>query len=285
MLNGQSIRLPNLDDRMRGGAIAPITSPPSSLFTTSRPVRSFDDVVNQVQDAIRSGKLHTGDRLASERELCSVFGVSRATLREALRQLEALGSVEIRTGSTGGVFVADPSSRQAADAVEVLVRFHQVSAGDLHEFRESFERETAQWAALRATEDDIRMMRLLVQELEGAATATDGSWATISELDLRFHNAVAEASKNRLRIAIMRAVFTSVQRASLALEAWLDRPARAGIAVELRAILSAIEAHDPETAGRRMAEHVAKFSQIESEVERSEAFDAARTGRGGRAPP
>lgn len=262
-----------------------MTSPTSNLFTTSRPIRSFDDVVNQVQDAIRSGKLHTGDRLASERELCALFGVSRATLREALRQLEALGSVEIRTGSTGGVFVADPSSRQAADAVEVLVRFHQVSASDLHEFRESFERETAQWAARRATDDDLHAMRMLVENVETEVNLEKGSWATISDLDLQFHTAVAEASKNRLRIAIMRAVFTAVQRASLALETWLDAPTRTGIARELRGILTAIEARDATLAGQRMAEHVAMFSRIETEVERSGGMDADRAGRGGRSPP
>lgn len=262
-----------------------MTSPPSELFTASRPVRSFDDVVNQIQEAIRSGKLRTGDRLASERELCSIFGVSRATLREALRQLEALGSIETRTGSTGGVFVADPSSRQAADAVEVLVRFHQVSASDLHEFRESFERETAQWAAMRASDEDLHAMRVLVTALESEVSQAHGSWATISDLDLRFHNAVAEASKNRLRIAIMRAVFTAVQRASLALEAWVDTATRTDIASELRGILTAIEARDPEAAGQRMAEHVAKFSQIETEVERSGGMDATRTARGGPASP
>ena len=241
--------------------------------------------MNQVQDAIRSGKLRTGDRLASERELCSVFGVSRATLREALRQLEALGSVEIRTGSTGGVFVADPSSRQAADAVEVLVRFHQVSASDLHEFRESFERETAEWAALRASDEDLAAMHLLVERIEAEVAREHGPWAAIADLDLRFHNAVAEASKNRLRIAIMRAVFTSVQRASLALETWLDAPTRAGIATELRGILTAIEARNATLAGQRMADHVATFSAIETEVERSGGMDAARAGRGGRSPP
>ena len=61
------------------------------IFTEARRLRSSDNIVAQIRDAILDGRLQAGDHLPNERELCRVFGVSRATLREGLRVLESLG--------------------------------------------------------------------------------------------------------------------------------------------------------------------------------------------------
>ena len=87
---------------------------PASQFTAIRRVRSFDEVVAQIQGAILSGRYRAGDRLPTERELCALFDVSRPTLREALRALEVLGSLEIRPGRRGGIFVASPNGGPAS---------------------------------------------------------------------------------------------------------------------------------------------------------------------------
>src|SRR5215218_4017135 len=67
-------------------------------------------IVDQVRTLIHEGKLTSGDRLPPEREMCERFGVSRVTVREALRVLEASGLVEIRVGAHGGAFVTQPTS-------------------------------------------------------------------------------------------------------------------------------------------------------------------------------
>ncbi|HEY8478022.1 MAG TPA: GntR family transcriptional regulator, partial [Chloroflexota bacterium] len=90
------------------------------LFRPVSASRTFEAIIAQVQEAILSGKLRYGDRLASERELVQQFGVSRATLREALRSLEALGWIEIRPGAQGGIFVVRPSTDRAGSALEAL---------------------------------------------------------------------------------------------------------------------------------------------------------------------
>ena len=64
-------------------------------------------IIEQIRDAILSGRLKPGDRLASERELIMQFQVSKATMREALRVLEVMGLIEIRKGVSGGVFIAE----------------------------------------------------------------------------------------------------------------------------------------------------------------------------------
>lgn len=249
-----------------------------SLFKASKPIRSFEDVVRQIQDAILTGEVLPGDRLASERELCQVFGVSRPTLREALRHLEAQGSVEVVLGSTGGVFIATPGYEQAADALDVLVRFHDVTARDLEEFRPGFESETAMWAARRRDEQDLVNLRSILNELEVAVSDPQSSWGTISALDLRFHDAVTHASKNRLRVAIMAAVYRAVQRASLSIADALEQPARESILRELAAIVAAISDRDEVRSGALMASHVKLFSSLESAIE-NKARDDVGGGR------
>lgn len=246
----------------------------ADLFKETRPVRSFEDIVRQIQDAIQSGEVVPGDRLASERELCQVFGVSRPTLREALRHLEAQGSVQIQLGASGGVFISTPGQEQAAEALDVLVRFHDATARDLEEFRPGFESETALWAARRADEYDLTKLHTILKDLEEAVSDPTVSWSVVSALDLRFHEAVTAASKNRLRVAIMSAVYRAVQRASLSIADDLDPIARQSILLELRAIVNAIETRDEVLSSELMARHVKRFSSLESAVEKRATEDA-----------
>ncbi len=72
------------------------------MFQTARSTKVFQDVVAQIEEAILSGRIPAGETLPSERELKAMFGVSRPTLREALRVLEEKGLIEIRLGTGGG---------------------------------------------------------------------------------------------------------------------------------------------------------------------------------------
>jgi GntR family transcriptional repressor for pyruvate dehydrogenase complex len=235
-------------------------------FSLVAPVRTFEGVVTQIQEAILDGRLKEGERLASERELCAIFGVSRPTLREGLRWLEAMGLVDIRLGVQGGVYAARPDGDHAGSAIEALIRFHEATASELEEFRASFEGETAQWAAQRADDDDLAELEAIVGEIEQAADGADLPWSVISELDLRFHRALAQASKNRVRIAVMLGVDSAIRRASLSLDPIMSGPERRSIAVELRGVVDALRSRDPELARRRMSAHVQRFSSLEATV-------------------
>jgi DNA-binding FadR family transcriptional regulator len=88
--------------------------------------RGSDRVAEQIQNAVSAGTLAVGDRLPNERELGRLFGVSRATIREAVRQLETEGMVEVRRGVTGGTFVSQPNPGR-------LGLGHRLVRGDGHE--------------------------------------------------------------------------------------------------------------------------------------------------------
>ena len=237
-----------------------------SVFKAVTPSRSFDDIVTQIQEAILTGKVATGDRLATERELVGIFGVSRATVREALRCLEVLGWVEIRLGAQGGVFTVRPSEGQAGSALESILRFHEATPRDLEEFRSEFEPETASWAAQRAQPSDIAALRKIVAAVHAATSTDDTEWRVVSQLDLQFHLTVAEASRNRVRVAVMLAVQQSVRNASLSLATVMTDDVRRSIADELAAIADAITAGDRYMAAARMREHVVRFSKMEADL-------------------
>jgi GntR family transcriptional regulator, transcriptional repressor for pyruvate dehydrogenase complex len=237
------------------------------FFTEVKRSRSSDDVATQVKDAIIDGRLKTGDRLPNERELCGVFGVSRPTLREGLRTLEVLGVIEIRPGAAGGIFVSEPQGDHLGAALDALLRFRHATVHDLAEFRVSFEGETARWAARRADPDDVARLREIAAEFTERAKEDGLPWRVLVELDLAFHQALAEASKNAVRVGIMLGIHRALHEASSLLDEYASPSVRRRIGTELRQIASAVAAHDPTRAARLTRAHVKKFSRLEAEVE------------------
>jgi GntR family transcriptional repressor for pyruvate dehydrogenase complex len=229
--------------------------------------RSSDDVVTQIKDAIIGGQLKTGDRLPSERELCRLFGVSRPTLREGLRTLEALGVIEIRPGAAGGIFTSEPQGDHLGAALGALLRFRGATVHELAEFRVSFESETASWAAQRAEPEDIERLEALAERFAELAREEGLPWPVLVEIDLAFHEAIAEASKNAVRVGIMLGIHRALHEASSSLAEWASAPARHTIGVELRQIAAAVAAHDARRAALLMGRHVKKFSELERAVQ------------------
>jgi DNA-binding FadR family transcriptional regulator len=239
------------------------TSPTAPNFVPAQRVRSFDHIVGQVRDQIASGSLAPGERLPSERDLGIAFGVSRTTLREALRALEAQGVIEIRTGSRGGAFVAEPSSELVAAALGALLRFRSATARELGEFRVPFEAENAAWAARRADPAALTELEHIVGDVAAGARDESLPWPQLAALEVRFHDAVARATGNSVRAAIMAAILDALERAFTAVPVATGSPLRGQLAPELHEIMRAIHAGDEEAASAAMRAHVARWSELE----------------------
>jgi DNA-binding FadR family transcriptional regulator len=239
----------------------------SALFNEVKRTRSSDDVALQVKDAIITGRLKSGDRLPNERELCRVFGVSRSTLREGMRTLEALGVIEIRPGAAGGIFASEPQGDHVGAALEALLRFRRATVAELAEFRVSFEGETARWAATRADENDVARLKDIADRFAELAKDDPLPWRVLVGVDLAFHQALAETSKNTVRVAIMLGIHRALHEASSSLAEVASPPVRREIGAELRQIASAVAAHDSSRAARLTRKHVKKFSDLELAVE------------------
>jgi GntR family transcriptional repressor for pyruvate dehydrogenase complex len=228
-------------------------------FDRVRRVRSFDDVTLQIREAIRTEAIPVGSRLPSERDLCEMFGVSRPTLREALRSLEALGVVEIRQGSKGGAFARAPSEDLLGHALSTLLSFQGATQEELMEFRLSFEGENAELAAQRVSPEELVTLAGLVEEVDRLARAAADAEA-LHEVDERWHEAIARAAGNSVRLGIMLGVQDAMRRALPLIRSRLvSEPA--SLREDMERLLGALRAGDAAAARVVMEAHVRRWSE------------------------
>jgi GntR family transcriptional repressor for pyruvate dehydrogenase complex len=244
----------------------PQASAEPPAFTPARRLRMLDDVFLQIRDAILAGELPEGTRLPNERDLAERFEVGRPTVREALRSLEALGIVEIRAGRSGGAYAARPSEATLGSALSTLVSLRGASAQELAEFRLGFEADTAWWAAQRADAEDVTALEQLVAETRRRLEQVTDDWTPVTDADARWHEALARATKNRLRIGISLGLHEPRLRQAPGLSEAHARYART-IPDALAAITRAVEAHDGEAARSAMFDHVEQWARLNPEVE------------------
>jgi GntR family transcriptional repressor for pyruvate dehydrogenase complex len=237
-----------------------------SSFTPARRLRMLDDVFLQIRDAILAGEIPEGARLPNERDLAERFEVGRPTVREALRSLEALGIVEIRAGRTGGAYAARPSEATLGSALSTLVSLRGASAQELAEFRLGFEADTAWWAARRADADDVAVLEQLVAETQRLLDQVSDDWTPVSDADARWHEALARATKNRLRIGISLGLHEPRLRQVPALGEAHARYART-IPAALAEITGAVKAHAPDDARSAMVEHIEQWARLNPDVD------------------
>jgi len=202
-------------------------------------------VVERIRRAMHLGIYVPGDRLPPERELAPVLGVSRTTLREALRLLEGEGLVETRRGAAGGAFVR-AAARPKLSESGLLAQIRAFD--DLLDFRLANECAAARLAARRRTDRDLQLMG---EALEGIRrnTAID----LFRRADSHFHLAIAAAARN----AMLQAAIEDGRAAMFAPLALLDFEVMQTNALEgHRTIVQAIAAADPGAAERAMAAHI-----------------------------
>jgi DNA-binding FadR family transcriptional regulator len=140
---------------------------PSSEAAVAAPPKLGARLAAKLQAEILAGGFPVGQHLGAERELMARHGVSRSTLREAVRQLEAFGVVQMRRGGGGGLIVAEQPSRLAARAVTTYLALVDVDWDELFEVRIILESFAAGLAAQRASEPDAMRLRELARRLFG----------------------------------------------------------------------------------------------------------------------
>lgn len=158
--------------------------------------RAYEVVLAAVEEQIIGGRLRAGDRLPAERELATQLGVSRASVREAVRALEALGIVRsaVGQGPEGGTFLTAGSSSALTRLLRLHIGLATFPMPDAIEARVMLERWSARLAAQFATPAEVEAMAETL-----AAMAVPGiGRAAFNELDTSFHVQIADAGHNRL---------------------------------------------------------------------------------------
>jgi DNA-binding FadR family transcriptional regulator len=158
--------------------------------------RMSEAIVEQVRTLIRNQRLKPGDRLPSERDLGERMGVSRVTVREALRVLEAGGLIEIRVGARGGAFVTVPSAAKIGNDLADLITLSPLTGTDVTEARQVFEIGVVPLVVERATDTDIAELRAMVAEHQAALRGGTYGMAMSAAFHVRLaastHNAAIE---------------------------------------------------------------------------------------------
>lgn len=164
-------------------------------FRQVRPVRLYQRIVEQIEDALASGDLEPGQRLPSERELVVQFGASRSTVREALRVLESNGVVRSRPGDPNGPELLPYSSSGLTKQMTRLARVEQLSLAELISFRMILDGSASLLAARLRTAEELALMESTIEVMR---ETIEVGFEKFGEADVAFHDAVAQASRNSL---------------------------------------------------------------------------------------
>ncbi|MDR3575281.1 MAG: FadR/GntR family transcriptional regulator [Anaerolineaceae bacterium] len=228
------------------------------------PVRIFEQAVEQIRSLISSGALAVGEKLPTEQELSRQFGVSRSSVREALRVLEAEGSIEIRRGS--GAFISTRLAQRSprGDLLNWLEQ-REETLEQVLDVRESIEALTASLAARQATPEALAEIRTIVEEQVNLNKQQDGKEAAdidaLARLDVLFHLAVSNASGNDIAHEIISHIIPAFNESNKAV-LFLGHRAKK-MEREHHHILEAIEARDAQSAAKAMIAHI---HQVRKEI-------------------
>jgi DNA-binding FadR family transcriptional regulator len=230
------------------------------MFTKAQKNRIFQNIVDQIEQAVLDGRLQVGDLLPSERELQTRFETSRGTLREALRVLEQKGLLEIRPGTNGGARVRGITTEMISQNLSYLLRFQRVSLEQLAEFREGVESHVTALAAEKAQPEDIENLTRLLREAGECRKAGLEGLDEFVRMDERIHQTLAEISRNPLYAFVLKTVHDNIHPY---FKTFLPRDPEilAENYRDLCGIVQAVSQRDSALAGRLARDHVARFNR------------------------
>ncbi len=234
----------------------------TTVFQPIKPKKISEEIVQQIKQLISAGDLNPGQRIPSERELATMLGVSRPSVREAIMVLEAMGFLESRQG--GGTYVRSLTEVTIADPLSNIVSSKEPKIlYALTEVRMGLETWSAYLAATRATDEQLKRLRDLYIIME--KQAADGGWD--AEIDAKFHYVITEATQNTIQVHVLNTIHSLFQTTIMVAltefyqkEGYLER-----LLSQHRDILEAIEARDPDRAQKAMSTHLALVEEKMSE--------------------
>jgi GntR family transcriptional regulator, transcriptional repressor for pyruvate dehydrogenase complex len=219
-----------------------------------------EHIALEIRRYLEAGGLVPGDRIGTEQQLADEFGVSRPTLREALRLLAGTHLIRVGRGRAGGIFVArtpvEAMARNVSESLATMLATGTVSVRELLEARMFLEVPLAEMAAARAGEQTDAALAAAIADAE---PHEPGSEAFV-EADARFHRTLAETAGDDLLLALSGWTLdvcqpTVVERLTGAIEG-------AQVLAQHRAIAAAVRRRRPSAAGRAMRAHLQYLLEI-----------------------
>jgi GntR family transcriptional regulator, transcriptional repressor for pyruvate dehydrogenase complex len=225
-------------------------------FRPVRTSRAFEGIADQIRQEMAGGRLRVGDRLPPERELAEQFGVSRNTLREALRSLENAGLLRLQKGAWGGAFVRESTGDAVVAGFRDMFHFGAIAPEHLTEARVMIESIAVRVACERATGEDLAALNANV----AAATKAMREKADFYDqaaIHLDFHRILAHATKNPVMVIVMEALLDVTQHFIRAIGQTRNRwvlPSR-------RRFMKHFAAHESDAAVAEMENHLERLNR------------------------
>jgi len=209
-----------------------------------------DEAILKIKEMITTGRLSPGDRLPPEKELSESLGLSRSSLREAVKALEVIRVLDVRRGD--GTYVTSLEPRLLLEALSFVVDLHDDrSVLEIFGVRRILEPAAARLAATRMTGEQLDDLERLLE----TTTAVEGVEALVQH-DLEFHRAISEACGNDYLAHLVESISSHTVRARI----WRGLTQQGAVErtiAEHRAILSALRQHDADLASAHALTHVA----------------------------
>ncbi|WP_394822179.1 FadR/GntR family transcriptional regulator [Pendulispora albinea] len=213
-----------------------------------------DEAIDKIKEMIVTGQWRPGDRLPKEADLAAQLGLSRNSLREAVRALSQLRILDVRQGD--GTYVTSLKPQLLLDAVSFAVEVHRDgSVLEFFEVRRLLEPAAAAMASSRMSDEEVELLRLHLAKVQ-----PDSSVDELVANDLEFHRRIAEASGNSVLCSLINGLASPTLRGRI----WRgvnDEGAWLRTQSEHRSILDAIASRQPEVARAWAAVHIAGVEQ------------------------
>lgn len=222
-------------------------------FTRIQGTSPSVEIVRQIKSAIFDGRLTTGDRLPPERELASLFHVSRVTVRDALRTLQANGLLQVRVGAKGGTFITAPKPGQVAESISHMLALAELTAAEVTEARVTLEIGAIPLICERASAQDLADLEAILAEADKALDAGVYDFRH----SVAFHVRLAAACHSRATSLMIDALHEPLLRSMVAASAAAPQMGTEGVKEHWQ-LLAAIREQDVQGAREILAEHLGR---------------------------
>ncbi len=229
------------------------------MFQSAAKDKMSTHIIRQVREAILKGELQTGQCLPPEKELIIQFGVSKHTLREALRTLEAMGFIEIKRGAGGGPVVSEVDMKTTRDSIANFLHFQNVSISSLSEVRKILEPYLARRAAETFGAKEIEILEDIDRKCLEIFKRDKNIVGRREEID--FHVFLAKASRNPVMEMILDFVNSVLTDMKSHMKPGVEFSEH--VLAAHQKVLKAIKAGDADGAEEAMYQHI---SQVEEEL-------------------
>jgi GntR family transcriptional regulator, transcriptional repressor for pyruvate dehydrogenase complex len=254
--------------------------PRSRARPQARQIRgASEQVAVQIQHYVQSEGLGPGDFLGREEDLASEFGVSRPTLREALKLLSSGNLIRATKGPGGGIFVAHTAEqgmgRSLSEAIAMMLETDAVSLHELLDARVLLEVPLAGLAAYQPDEETLTRLRAAVD----AAAANPDDTGVVAGTDAEIHQTIAAAAGNRMIQALTNWIFEVLQPSLV--EVLEPAVVHSALVEQHQALVAAVEKGDPARAERAMKDHLLYLRDVLSMLEEEPEAAAPEAAAGG----